>query len=112
MAFDPDHNFDLGFHRSLRYRAFRRRVVLLVGLFLFLEFMGLPHVRFTGQSRHGRRGQTVYVSVTGSVSERVAGAGPHRPLIILLPMSPPPSHYATVAFEHGRAFVQDSLSKI
>lgn len=80
--------FDAGVDRRSRYRAIRRKLVLLAMLLAFVEFVGTPHLRVS-YAQPGRRGVisiAEYWGVTGARTLRAGGVASTCPLIVLLPL--------------------------
>lgn len=96
--FGPEHGFDGGLHRRLRFRKVRRAALFLVGLACFFEFAGVPHLRFQPERR-----PAYYVGPTG-----VRSPLPGRlPLIVLLPLSRSLLDYGQDAFSAFVALLKD-----
>lgn len=71
---------DFGLSRELRWRAFRRRVVLLAAVVGVLEFVGTPALRISTATH---RGPAHYVGLEGPFS---GSRGPVQPLVVMVPL--------------------------
>ena len=81
-----DMGFDAGLHASARWRAARRWILLILGLALFIELAGVPHLRWTYVEQDGRVRSGQYLSVTGTKPLVAGQVAPTCPLIALVPL--------------------------
>ncbi len=88
---------DLGIRRSLRWRAFRRGLLVCVLLALFVEFRGVPHLRLSDPGRLHAQDGVDYWGVTGLRQVNSGRLRSAAPLIALLPLERSLVSYASEA---------------
>ncbi len=106
MTTKTDISLDLGLQRSFRWRTLRRRLIVFVAALCFLEYKGLPHVRWTMTNSNGIHRHVTYWSLTGPSQGRGAQYQSNDPLFLLLPMKRPPSSYAVEVLKYAKASLQ------
>lgn len=86
-AQDRLQSLDAGIVLSSRWRAFRRRALLVASLVSFVVFLGVPHLRWTYTEQGGRVISGEYWSATGRRILHAGQVAPSCPLIALVPLS-------------------------
>lgn len=87
--------FDAGVHEAQRWRWFRRWVILLTGLAVFVEIYGVPALRTSYQSDASRGVYAAqYWSVSGSRVLSPGELAPTLPVLTLVPLEKPLLSYA------------------